>query len=273
MSATTAGLTVHDCVTFLESFAPLALAEEWDNVGLLVGDRNEPLHRVLTCLTLTPDVADEAIREQAQLVVTHHPVLFRKVRRITADAAEGAMLLRLIRAGVAVYSPHTAFDSAAEGINTRLAKSLGLDQIEPLRPAPPESAPAGAGTGRHGRLPEPVTLAEFIEKVHAALPDSRCLYTGDLQQRIERVGIGCGSAAEFLDDAIRARCDAFLTGEARFHASLQARAAGIALVLAGHYATERPAVEDLATTLRTQFPGLDARPSAVERDPVQWSER
>src|SRR5579884_2270095 len=103
--------TVAAIIAFLEEFAPPSLAAEWDNVGLLLGDRQAPVERIMTCLTVTPESAAEAVEAQAQLIVTHHPILFRPVKRLTTANAEGRMLLALVRAGVAVYSPHTAFDN------------------------------------------------------------------------------------------------------------------------------------------------------------------
>ncbi|MGE0375926.1 MAG: Nif3-like dinuclear metal center hexameric protein, partial [Planctomycetaceae bacterium] len=108
-------LRLLEITTFLREIAPLELAEEWDNVGLLIGDEQQQVKHVLTCLTLSPDVAAEAVSRQVDLVVAHHPILFRPVQRLTSDMPEGTMLLSLIAAGVAVYSPHTAFDSAADG--------------------------------------------------------------------------------------------------------------------------------------------------------------
>src|SRR5690349_5952960 len=118
---------------YLEQFAPRHLAAEWDNVGLLLGDRAGRAQRVMTCLTVTPEVAAEAVEEKAQLIVTHHPILFRPVKRLTASNPEGRMLLALIRAKVAVYSPHTAFDNTRGGINDLLAARLGLTDVAPLR--------------------------------------------------------------------------------------------------------------------------------------------
>src|SRR5262245_39654381 len=100
---------VADLVEFLERFAPTALAAEWDNVGLLLGEREQKVTQVMTCLTVTPSSAAEAIEGGAELIVTHHPILFRAVKRLTDATSEGRMLLSLARAGVAVYSPHTAF--------------------------------------------------------------------------------------------------------------------------------------------------------------------
>lgn len=125
--------TVADIAADLEAFAPTATAAEWDNVGLLLGDAATIVSRVLTCLTLTPEVAAEAVAAQAQLIVTHHPILFRGVKRITTATPEGRTLLTLALSGVAVYSPHTAFDNCAGGINDRLAAKLGLTEVRPLR--------------------------------------------------------------------------------------------------------------------------------------------
>ena len=125
--------TVADISDFLQAFAPLELAEEWDNVGLLLGDGADPAERIMTCLTVTPITAGEAIESRAGLIVSHHPILFRGCNRLAADSAEGKMLLSLIRAGVAVYSPHTAFDNTRGGINDLLADRLGLTNVRPLR--------------------------------------------------------------------------------------------------------------------------------------------
>src|SRR5438552_364561 len=120
-------------IEFLEEFAPSHLAAQWDNVGLLLGDRQTAVQRIMTCLTVTPQSAAEALSAGAQLIVSHHPILFRGIKRLTTATPEGRMLLELIRGGVAVYSPHTAFDNTAGGINESLARRLDLQEIGPLR--------------------------------------------------------------------------------------------------------------------------------------------
>lgn len=266
-------MTVADCITRLEEFAPTRLAESWDNVGLLVGDRAEVVRRVLTCLTLTPDVAREAIDSQADLIVTHHPVLFRPVQRITADTVEGALLLDLIRSQIAVYSPHTAYDSAREGINRQIAEALGLTDVVPLRPVSGDASIDAAveGGGRCGRLRESVTLANLARCIGELLRARGVQLVGQPDRTVSRVAIACGAAAEYLPDAARQDCDVLITGEARFHACLDARSLGVALILPGHYATERPAVESLAEHMAREWPGVEAWASRVETDPVQWS--
>jgi dinuclear metal center YbgI/SA1388 family protein len=128
--------TVADLVTYLDRFAPPPTAADWDNVGLLAGDPAGPADRILTCLTVTPEVVAEAVADGAQLVVSHHPVLFRGAKKLTPATPDGRLLLPLLRAGVAVYSPHTAFDNCPGGINDGLCRRLGLTGVQPLRPKP-----------------------------------------------------------------------------------------------------------------------------------------
>ena len=267
--------SLQQIINFLRRFAPVELAEEWDNVGLLVGVKAGNVSRIMTCLTLTPDVAREAIEKQADLVVSHHPVMFRPIQRLTDESVEGTMLWEVIRHGIAVYSPHTGYDSAAEGINQQLATLLQLQEVAPLRPLPSaEDTPAeprtAFGAGRYGRLPQPVTLGEFLQTVKQQLRIENLQYVGSLDARIEQVGIACGAAAEFLTDAHRLGCQLLLTGEARFHDCLHARGLGMAMVLPGHYASERPAMEVLAGILTGEFPELTVWASEAECDPVQW---
>ncbi len=363
--------TVSDISEWLEGFAPSRLAESWDNVGLLWGDPAAACERIMTCLTVTPDSADEAVDERADLIVSHHPVLFKAVRSIRADRNETAFLWRLARAGVAIYSPHTAFDNTVGGINDGLARRLGLVDVEPLRPTPPRStykvvvfcpksdrepvlaaafaagagrigaygecsfsspgvgtffggestnpavgqrgrresvrewrvevictpenlqdvltairashsyeepaidvypmqpAIGGPGVGRLGRLSSPESLGEFAQRVARELQSTGLQFVGDPDRRIERVAIGCGAGDDFLLDAVRGGADLLLTGEARFHRALEAEALGIGLVLAGHHATERPGVEDLAARLVDAFPGVHTWASRRERDPLR----
>jgi dinuclear metal center YbgI/SA1388 family protein len=269
-------IVVKQLVNFLRSLAPVELAESWDNVGLLIGDPAAEVSAALTCLTLTPDVAAEAIDRQCQLIVTHHPVLFRPTQRLTAETHEGRMLLALIRAGISVYSPHTGYDSAADGINAQLARLLNLRDVQPLRVAATVSpdpnvtdvALSPLGSGRGGSLDAVLPLRDLIARVKLALRVTTLQFVGDLDRPIHKLGIACGAAAEFLHDAARIGCDALLTGEARFHACLEARAENIALILPGHYATERPAMEYLATVLQSQFPTLSVQASQRESDPL-----
>jgi dinuclear metal center YbgI/SA1388 family protein len=257
--------TVQAITDFLDQFAPQRLAEDWDNVGLLVGDRSRQVGRLMACLTITPATAAEAVRAKADLIVAHHPFPFRPIKRLTTDTPTGRMLLDLIAGRIAIYSPHTAFDSAAEGINQRLARGLELQGVEPLLPDE-----GGEGAGRWGRLGRRLPLAQLIERVKEFLSLQRVQYVGELDGLVRSVAVACGSAAELIQPALELGCEAMLVGEARFHACLEAEASGLALVIPGHFASERFAVECLAGVLAEQFPKLEVWASREERDPIGW---
>lgn len=250
---------------FLEQLAPARLAEEWDNVGLLVGDRGNSVQKVMTCLTVTPPTAAEAIEQGVQLIVAHHPLPFAAVKRLTTDTTTGRLLLDLIAARIAIYSAHTAFDSAWQGVNHRLAEGLALRGINALIPHP-----EGQGAGRWGWLAEPISLEQLAGQLKRFLAIDRLQIVGEPGQTVRTVAVACGAAGEFLDAASQNGCDAMVIGEARFHACLEAEAAGMGLLLPGHFASERFAMECLADVLAQHFPDLQVWASRHERDPVRW---
>lgn len=260
--------TVQHFCQFLETFAPRRLAEDWDNVGLLVGDRERPAERVMTCLTVTPESVEEALAGNVDLIVTHHPVPFRPLKRITADSATGAMLLELVENRCAIYSPHTSFDSATDGINQRLAEGLGIVAPQPLQPF--EEDPDGLGAGRYGRLTGLTPLDEFLQTVKALLGISGLHVVTKNQRDISKVAVACGSAGQFLPAAMRQGCDCLVIGETNFHTCLEAKANNVTLVLPGHYASERFALVLLADMLKTEFPDCRIWASEKESDPLSW---
>jgi dinuclear metal center YbgI/SA1388 family protein len=260
-------LTVASIAEFLERFAPQRLAAEWDNVGLLVGRASQPVRRIMTCLTLTRSSVAEAVAAQVDLVVSHHPLPFHPLRRLTDASTEGELLLDLIAGRVAVFSPHTAFDSAARGINQSLAEGIGLHEIHPLEP---DAIDPTVGTGRSGCLAEPEALGDFARRVSQFLGAPTLQVVGDPGRRVRSVAVACGSAGELLSAAREQHCDCLVTGEARFHACLEAEAGDIALVLAGHFASERFGVELLAERLAAEFSAATVWASRQERDPLAW---
>lgn len=249
----------------LDERFPRRLAEEWDNTGLLIGRRQAEVRRLMTCLTVTVASAIEAIDRHVDLIVTHHPIPFRATKRLTDDSIPGRLLLDLIENQIAVYSPHTSFDSAATGINQQFAERLGLLQITPMRPDAEEPE---IGSARYGEFSEPIDLAELEHRVMTALNIVKIRSVASTATTIKRVAVACGSAGEFLNDAQRLRCDAFVTGETTFHTCLEAEAAKIALLLPGHYATERFAVERLADELKQAYPDIEIWASDSEADPI-----
>lgn len=260
--------TIQQCCQFLDEFAPRRLAEDWDNVGLLVGDRSRSANRIMTCLTITPESVEEAIAEKVNLIVAHHPLPFRPLKRITADNVVGKMLLQLVENQCAVFSPHTAFDSAAAGINQRLAQAVGIVDPKPLQPF--ESDPDALGAGRYGKLETPVSIEGFVETVKQILDIKGLHIVAKSAQTISKVAVACGSAGQFLQPALRQGCDCLLTGETNFHTCLEAKANHAALVLPGHYASERFALEVLAELLAAEFSDAKVWASEKESDPLSW---
>ncbi len=258
-------MNIKTLATFLEQFAPPYLAEDWDNVGLLVGDGGREARRVMTCLTITPDSVREAIEARADLIVAHHPLPFAAVKRITAETVAGRLLLDLIAARIAVYSPHTAFDSAPQGINERLARGLDLCDVMPLK-----HHAEGGGSGRWGTLATPLVLRELGEKLKHFLGIARLQIVGDAEQKVRKAAVACGAAGEFLPLARENGCDCLVVGETRFHTCLEAEALGVGLLLPGHFASERFALECLAGVLTENFPNLEIWPSRREKDPIWW---
>lgn len=257
----------------LRSIAPLELAAEWDSVGLLVGrgGTDRPIDRAMTCLTLSPDVAREAVGERVGLVVTHHPLPFRPVGRITDDSLAGRVLLELIAGGVAVYSPHTAWDSAAGGINDQLAGFCGLEGVRPIQP---HAQLHLAGVGRMGHAQGARTVRDLAVSLFERLGvgDGGHL-VGDPGQPAGLVGIVCGSGGDLVTEVRSAGCDTLVTGELRFHAAVEAREAGLAVIVLGHFASERFACGSLARRLAEAVSGLEVIASRTETDPLVWIRR
>lgn len=279
-----------DLINALERACPASLAEGWDNVGFLVGSRDTEIKSVMTCLTVSPNTVEEAVSCGADLIISHHPFPFRAEKRWTDDAPTGALLLRLIRGGVSVLSPHTAHDSAFWGVNRQLAEIFSLTCVRPLVPgdlaadasmldgvdaAVPSKLHSELGNplggGRIGNFREPVTLGDFIKTVRKLLRQESLTFVGDPACSLSTLAIGCGAADSFVTDAARAGADVLLLGEARFHSALLAEQLGMALVLPGHYATERFAMETMASRLASVFPELTVWASRSEYDPIRYA--
>lgn len=251
----------------MEELTPKALAESWDSTGFLVGEKDRECQRVMTCLTITPESVREAVERNADLIVSHHPTPFRPIRELTSETTTGRLLRALIKSDVALYAPHTSFDSAPRmGINQQLAEALELQEIEPFVPNPD----CGGGTGRMGVYAQPISLREFLRKVRDLFGLPYVQFVGEPERPVRKVGIGCGAAGEFLQHALRFHCDVYLTGETNFHTHLEAKAQGIGLVLMTHFAGEKYACNRLARILRDELPELQAVWACeTETEPLQ----
>ena len=227
--------------------------------------------KVMTCLTITPSSVAEAIEQQADLIVAHHPLPFRPLRRLTTDSTTGRLLLDLAAHRIAVYSPHTALDSAAGGINQSWAEGLELTDIRPLvaNDSVKGDDNEAVGSGRWGLAKTSGTLADIIARVKSFLAIDQVRVVGRDDQAVSRVAVGCGSGGSLLDAASRLECDCFITGEANFHTCLEAEAVGIGLILAGHFASERFALGRLAQYLPTDLAGVHVWASQAGHDPLR----
>ncbi|MBM4002594.1 MAG: Nif3-like dinuclear metal center hexameric protein [Planctomycetes bacterium] len=259
--------TVEDFRRYLEAFAPLPLAETWDNVGLLVGSDQQQVERVMTCLTITPESLDEARNRQANLIVTHHPLPFRPLQKITTDSTTGTLILRAVRDGISIFSPHTAFDSAGQGINQQLAVGIGLTKVRPLSES---TVLPGLGTGRIGTTAPNSTVSSLVQEIKKFLAIDQLQAVGQPSMAIQTVAVGCGSGGSLLESARRAGCELLVTGEASFHTCLEAKANGMAMILTGHFASERFAVVKLAELLAAQFSQTVVWASRDEADPLRY---
>lgn len=254
----------------LETIAPLDLAESWDNVGLLVGSKDSDVHCVMCCLTVTESTILEAIERGVNLLISHHPIPFKPLSKITSDSTTGRLLLQAIRAGIAIYSPHTAWDNAKSGINQQLADILGLNNVRPLALSPKTSlAGQQLGTGRCGyangnSTTGSTTVEELIGRLKSCIPIDNYRVTSSLDRPIHRVGIVCGSGASLLPLIASNQCDAMLTGEATYHQCLEAEALGVTLMMIGHHASEAFAMVKMAEMIQSEFGQLTAFASARE---------
>lgn len=248
----------------LETFAPVSLAESWDNVGLMTGDRRQPVRRVLCALDATEDVIAEATETGAQLVVAHHPLIFTSVKSVTEDDAAGRALRRAIRADLAVICMHTNADCAEGGVNDALAAALGLRNVEPM----------GAGDngmlGRVGDLPEPMQPAAFAGFVKNALRAGGVRFT-DGGREISRVAVGGGACGKLMDFALRRGAQAFVIGDCSYDLMQRAQSLGLTLADAGHFPTENPVAAVFAERIRAAFPEVETAVSAVHRDCIRFA--
>lgn len=229
--------TVGQLEALLLQLAPLELAEDWDNVGLLAGHPDREVERVLCALDLTPDVVAEAVERDCQLVVTHHPILFRGRKNLCETDAEGRMLCALVRANLSMIALHTNYDNAHPGVNDALAGRLGLQSVEALE------------NGMRLGETDLGTLSALEARVSEALSAPVRRY-GAPDAPVRRVAVLGGSGGGFAEQARQAGADCYVTGEISYHAGLDAAQNGLCVLEAGHGPTERPGILALSCALQ-----------------------
>lgn len=251
-------MELHAFCSMMERIAPCSLAMEGDRIGLLIGTDHPEIRKVLVALDLTVDVAEEAIRENADLVLTHHPIFWTPVAGIYPDRPETAAAYRLIRHGIGHFAVHTNLDAAQGGVNDTLCAILGLEEVHTLEPE---------GIGRVGRLPQEMCFADFVRNCENSL-GTKAHITGDPERRIRTVGCIGGAGGGDVQYAVQAGCDAFVTGEMKHNQAIDADYLGLCCCVLGHYETENPVLKPLISRLQSENNDVQYKLTQTGRAPL-----
>lgn len=257
--------TVKDIYALVDDLAPFNTQMDFDNAGLLVGRGEAEVTKLLLSLDITLPVVEEARAWGAQLILSHHPVIFHPVKRIVAGDPTGEVLTALLQSGLAALCAHTNLDVAVGGVNDALAEALGLTGLTVLEPMGRDARGRVFGLGRVGRTERSLPLPEFAARVKGALGAGGVRFV-DVGRPVERVAVGGGACGSSLSAAWEQGCDVLVTADVKYDQFLEARALGIGLIDAGHYSTEQVVLPRLEKLLRKALPGVEVRQSAVHRE-------
>lgn len=273
-------ITGRKVIQYMETIAPMKYAEEWDNVGFLIGNPDKKIKRILVALDAIPEVVKEAIDYQVDLIVTHHPFPFRCVKSICQDCSEGKLIIDFIKHDIGLYAAHTNLDIAFGGTNDVLAEKIGLHSIDILSPIVlekqsreevfKEEKEKRIGMGRIGHLLEPISLQKYAKEIRKKLNLEYIRMIGEPEQIIHKVAICTGSGMSYLQEAMKQNADVFITGDVKFHEAQKALQHGIAVIDAGHYGTEQLIIPVLAKGLRSWGEGkIEVMESKINGEPFQ----
>lgn len=288
-------MQIQEAIAALERFAPLPLQEDYDNAGLQIGLTGSKCSGALLCLDVTEDVIAAAAQRGCNLIVSHHPLLFRGLKRIGDDGYVERCVRRAIIAtspefpedstGITIYSAHTNLDNAPSGVNFEIASRLGLEDVKFLDPiSSPRSATrmgdaclskngggweGAAGSGVIGRLPHPVPAMEFLAEVKRTFGVEALAYTRGPQTEVQTVALCGGSGAFLTDKAARQGADVFLTGEMDYHRSFGYERS-LWLAALGHYESERFTIQLLHRILAEACPTLRIEEYEPTTSPVHY---
>lgn len=256
---------VSDIAEELERLAPPELAEPWDNVGLMTGDMEQAVKNIFVCLDVTSENVEQAAAFGADLIISHHPLIFSPVKRIVESDVSGGILRRLITKNISVYSMHTNFDKADGGMNDLLAKKLGLSQVRKYTSEEclDESGKSCDAIGRIGTLPSPMSMGDYTEQVKEALNCFSLRSIGEADEQVQTVALCSGAGGDFIYTAYRAGADVYVTSDVRHHEAQLAQELGMNLIDAGHFETENIICEFLSGYLLDKFEDVNVRTSAA----------
>ena len=264
-------MKVGEILEYIAELAPWGLAEEWDNVGLMVGSREHEVKKVLVSLDVTRQTIEAAISSGANLIISHHPFIFSKLKVIDLDGEKGELIGILIKNDISIISAHTNLDVANGGINDTLAQRIGLKDCEILNEYIPVGYSENYGLGKLGRLENEMNGNAFIQHVKHALNVANIRIAGAVPNTVSKVAVFCGSFDVDLGLLKKSCADVLITGDVKYHDALDAREMGLCIIDAGHFATERIIVEKLAKTLQDRFPALEAQCNTLEKDPFVFA--
>lgn len=257
-------------IRLLEALAPREYAESWDAVGLQLGNRDAAIDKIMVALEVTAAVAAEAEEKSVDLLIVHHPLIFKPIQTLTEHDPLGKILRRLIRADIHVYAAHTNLDIAWGGLNDSLADLLDLEQVTLLSPTPGQvEGTKAVGIGRVGLLPEPLTLEALASGLKPSLNADHIRYVGKPGQLIRKVGLCTGAGADFIKEAHQSGCDVLITGDVKYHEAREAETLGLALIDAGHYETESTTVSAMAEWLRERIDDKSYEVTVIESETLE----
>ena len=253
---------VSDILQFVETLAPRAMKMDWDNVGLLCGSKSTPVTKVLVALDPFEHVCEEAAQWGAEVIVTHHPLIFRPLPSITDETTIGRGIRTLIKHDISAINAHTNLDQAPGGVNDVLANTLGLEKVQIINPRD------GFGLLRMGQVEEQ-RLSQFLSTVKENLRCEGLRYV-DGGKPVRKVAVGGGACGDGFREALDAGCDTFVTSDIKYNQFWDARELGLNLIDAGHFHTENPAVAVLAEKIAAAFPEIEVKISESHWDCVKY---
>lgn len=245
-------MNVQDIYNYIDRIAPFSTQLDYDNAGLLLGSGSAPVQRVLVALDVTLEVAREAARKKCQLIVSHHPLIFRGLKSVTPEDPTGAVVLELARRDIALICAHTNWDQASGGVSDVLLERLGAASRGFLEPSGTTAYGLPYGMGAVGVLGEAMDPKAFAKHVKTALRARGArVVLGD--RPVKRVAVCGGAGGDLLHRAAAWGADAYVTADVKYHEFLEAHQRGITLVDGGHFATEDPAMDTLCQRLTDAF--------------------
>ena len=243
---------VKDVVKVIEDFAPLSVQESWDNSGLCIGSPDAPVTSVLFGLDCTPELVDEAVKCGADMIVTHHPLIFSGLKRISPDDLVGAAVIKAIHAGISIYAAHTSADKVIAGVSGAMAARLGLVNVNIL-----DEDGTGTGLGVVGDFPEPMTAEEAIELVKERFSLKVMRASRPVEGKISRVAMCGGSGGSLIGAAIKSGAQLYLSGDISYHNFFTRE--GFMIMDIGHYESEIEIVDILFSLIKKNFPTFAVR--------------